>query len=425
MKVVIAGYGIEGRVSFEYWCGQGAEVAIADECDTLSVPANVTNVVLGSDAFSKLAGFDLIVRSPSVNPVKLPYGEAVWSAANEFFAKCPATIIGVTGTKGKGTTCSLITAILQASGQRVHLVGNIGIPALEVLPDIQPQDVVVYELSSFQLWDAKMSPHVAVVLMIEPDHLDVHQDMDEYVAAKSQIVRHQGADDLAIYHPTNQFAVEIAHSSESRAVRYGVIDDGQAYIKENNFFVQDTLICSVSALQIVGGHNQENACAAISAALAMGAHIEAVEPGLRSFHGLPHRLKFVRNVRDVSYYDDSIATTQGSAIAALRSFTQPCCIILGGSDKGVHYDEVVDECQTRGATVIAIGQTGDEVATLCRQAGVICHRITGRMDETVQKASEISEPDSVVILSPASASFDQYANYSNRGDEFVAAVETL
>lgn len=425
MKVVIAGYGIEGRVSFEYWRNQGVEVAIADERDTLSVPADATSAILGSDAFSKLADFDLIIRSPSVKPEKLPYGEAVWSATNEFFAKCPAPIIGVTGTKGKGTTCSLIAAILQVSDQKVHLVGNIGVPALQVLPNIQPQDVVVYELSSFQLWDAVASPHIAVVLMMEPDHLDIHKDMDEYLAAKSQIVRHQRADDLVIYHPTNQLSADIARAGESHAVRYAVPDDGQVYVKENNFFVQDTLICSVSELQIVGGHNQENACAAISAALAMGAHIEAVVPGLQSFHGLPHRLKFVRTVQGVSYYDDSIATTPGSAIAALRSFMQPCCIILGGSDKGVHYEDIVNECLAKQATVIAIGQTGDEIASLCNQAGVTYYRVTGRMNEAVQKASEVSQSGGVVILSPASASFDQYANYSNRGDEFVATVEAL
>lgn len=425
MKVVIAGYGIEGRVSFEYWRSQGADVAIADERDTLSVPADATSAILGSEAFSKLADFDLVVRSPSVSPSRLPYGEAVWSATNEFFSKCPAPIIGVTGTKGKGTVCSLVTAILQASGKRVHLVGNIGVPALQVLPDITPQDVVVYELSSFQLWDLHTSPHVAVVLMIEPDHLDVHQDMEEYVAAKSHIVQHQSADDLVLHHPTNEYSAQIAHSGESRTARYAVINDGQVYIKANNFFVQGTVICPVSDLKIVGAHNQENACAAISAALVMGAHIEDIGKGLQSFHGLPHRLRFVRTVADVAYYDDSIATTPGSAIAALNSFTEPCSIILGGSYKGVHYDDIVSVCQERQAIVIAIGQTGGDIASLCEKMGVICYRVTGKMNEVVQKASEVSKHGGVVILSPASASFDQYENYSNRGDEFVAAVEAL
>lgn len=425
MKVVIAGFGVEGQASLLYWHNQGAEVSIADERDTLRVPVEATHAILGADAFSQLDEFDLIIRSPSVNPAKLPYGDKVWSATNEFLAQCPAPIVGVTGTKGKGTTSSLIAAILRASRKTVHLVGNIGVPALEVLPNVTAEDVVVYELSSFQLWDAQKSPHVAVVLMIEPDHLDVHATMDEYVTAKSQIVRHQAQDDVVLYHPTNVFSAAIAEAGESHALRYAVPDDGQAYVKENTFFIQDIPICNVDALQIVGVHNQENACAAISAALAVGGIRESVEAGLRSFTGLPHRLKFVREVNGVSYYDDSIATTPGSAIAALRSFTVPRCIILGGSDKGVSYDDIVAECKTTNATVIAIGQTGNVIAELCARAGVSCYRETGLMNDVVARAAELATEGSVVILSPASASFDQYANYGDRGNQFVAAVEAL
>ena len=425
MKVVIAGFGVEGQASLLYWHNQGAEVSIADERDTLRVPVEATHAILGADAFSRLDEFDLIVRSPSVNPAKLPHGDKVWSATNEFLAQCPAPIVGVTGTKGKGTTSSLIAAILRASGKTVHLVGNIGVPALEVLPNITAEDVVVYELSSFQLWDAQKSPHVAVVLMIEPDHLDVHATMDEYVTAKSQIVRHQTHDDVVLYHPTNVFSAAIAEAAESHALRYAVPDDGQAYVKENTFFIQDIPICNVDALQIVGAHNQENACAAISAALAIGGIRESVEAGLRSFTGLPHRLKFVREVKGVAYYDDSIATTPGSAIAALHSFTVPRYIILGGSDKGASYDDVVAECKNTNATVIAIGQTGNVIAELCTQAGVSCYRETGLMNDVVARTSELATEGSVVILSPASASFDQYANYGDRGNQFVAAVEAL
>jgi len=425
MKIVIAGYGVEGKASFDYWCAKGAEVTIADERDSLSVPAEAAGAILGADAFAELGDFDLIIRSPSINPAKLPYGDKVWSATNEFLKECPAPIIGVTGTKGKGTTSSLTAAILEESGCVVHLVGNIGVPALQELASIKKDDIVVYEMSSFQLWDAHASPHIAVILMLEPDHLDVHTSFEEYIEAKSQIVRHQSSDDIALYHPTNQWSSEIAHSGPSQPVRYGIPDDGQVYVDSDAFYIEDTRICSVDALQLVGEFNQENACAAISAALAAGAERSAVEAGLQSFHGLDHRLKFVRTVDGVSYYDDSIATTPGSAIAALRSFTAPRFIILGGSSKGVEYDEIVAECRAANAVVIAIGQTGETIARLCAEQDVSCYRVTGRMNEVVEKVHDVAPEGSVVILSPASASFDQYDSYSHRGDQFVAAVEAL
>jgi UDP-N-acetylmuramoylalanine--D-glutamate ligase len=197
------------------------------------------------------------------------------------------------------------------------------------------------------------------------------------------------------------------------------------YVKENTFFVQDTVICGTDALQIPGVFNQENACAAISAALAAGAKIEFVEAGLRSFNGLPHRLKFVREVDGVRYFDDSIATTPGSATAALGALPGAKVIILGGSDKGGDYHDVVEACKRANASVIAIGQTGERIAALCQELGVDVVRETGGMRAVVKAAKVVAEQGGTVILSPASASFDQYKSYSDRGDQFVAAVEEL
>lgn len=426
MKIAIAGYGVEGEASYQYFADQGNDMTIVDEREEVlsKLPTGVKSQ-LGPNVFSNLMGYDQVIRTAGLNPSLIGTDGAVWSATNEFFAKCPAPIVGVTGTKGKGTTCSLIASILRASGQKVHLVGNIGVPALSVLPAIAPQDVVVYELSSFQLWDLKKSPQIAVVLMIEPDHLDVHASMDDYIAAKSHIVTHQSHDDIAIYHPTNQFTAQVVASAPGKVVRYAIADDDQAYVHEGKFFVNDTEICSVDALRIPGAFNQDNACAAISAALAAGANIDFVEAGLREFTGLPHRLKLVREVNDVTYYDDSIATTPGSAIAALSSFSKPKVIILGGSDKGADYREVVEACRNADAYVIAIGQTGKKIAELCQDLSVPVTREEGDMTAVVAAASSIAKPGSIVILSPASASFDQYKSYSDRGDQFIAAVEEL
>lgn len=426
MKVAIAGYGAEGESNYHYYSSRGDDVTIIDEQSTPSRPLpDGAKAVLGEGSFEQLAEYDLVVRTAGLNPHKLASSDNVWSATNEFFAQCPAPIIGVTGTKGKGTTCSLITSILRASGYKVHLVGNIGTPALSVLNEISPSDVVVYELSSFQLWDIQKSPHVAVVLMIEPDHLDVHADLDEYINAKANIARHQSSDDIVLYHPTNDSSARIAQASGGVRLRYAIADDNQVYVKGESFCVRDEVICDVSAVQLPGRHNLENACAAISAVLPFVTNLDYVEAGLREFTGLPHRLKFVREVNGVAYYDDSIATTPGSAIAALRSFDAGKVIILGGSDKGADYGEIIDECKNVNARVIAIGKTGERIEQLCHERGVEVTRVLGRMDEVVAAAQHHASSGEVVILSPASASFDQYKSYADRGEQFIMAVEAL
>lgn len=409
MKVAIAGYGVEGKASYGYWSKRADSVVIADQREEVAdLPADA-DAILGVDAFDQLAEFDLIIRSPSIQPDRLPYGDKVWSATNEFFAQCPAPIIGVTGTKGKGTTSSLIASILQAAGRTVHLVGNIGNPALESLPSITSDDVVVYELSSFQLWDIKKSPYVAVVLMIETDHLDVHASFDDYLEAKQGIAAHQKPYDTIIYNAQNQWSQQIAAVSNA----------------ENRISYPFDLGDLAKSVNLPGQHNLENASAAVAAARQFTDDNKAIAKGLAAFTGLPHRLKFVREVAGVKYYDDSIATTPGSALAALRAFEEPKVIILGGFDKGADYTEIVEQCEATNTQVVAIGQTGAVIAELCAKLGAVCQRIEDGMDQAVAKAHEMASSGSVVILSPASSSFDQYKSYVDRGDQFIAAVEQL
>lgn len=427
MKVAIAGYGVEGKVSYQYWQRLGHNVTIVDERDLspYDLPYG-TSSILGKNAFKALRDFELVIRTPSLPPSHIRTSGKVWSATNEFFANCPAPIIGVTGTKGKGTTASLIASILKSAGKTVHLVGNIGVPALEELPRITTDDIVVFELSSFQLWDLEKSPHIAVVLMIEPDHLDVHKNLDEYIEAKANICAHQRAEDLTIYHPANDYSRRIATKTAGQAKRYAIADDDQVYVKQNTFFVQDHAICPVEVLQLPGEHNAQNACAAISAARVFDASDEVVAKGLRSFTGLPHRLKRVREVRGVTYYDDSIATTPGSALAALRAFSEPKLLILGGKDKGGDYRELIEECKATDTHVLAIGANGKMIAKLCQKQHVAVTDLTGKnMSEIVQQAQELAGSGAVVILSPAASSFDMFKSYADRGEQFVAAVEGL
>ena len=310
MKIAIAGYGIEGQENFRYWSRLPEnQVTIVDEKGTgAPIPEGVASIV-GPHAFKQLEGFDLVIRTAGLAPHKISTNGKIWSATNEFFEKCPAPIIGVTGSKGKGTTCSLIASILQEAGQKVWLVGNIGISALSVLDQIQPDDIVVYELSSFQLWDLQRSPQVAVVLFIEREHLDVHASMEEYVEAKAQITRHQIPGDILIYNADNQYSKHIARSSVAQKIGYP--SDEAAHVVDGWFYYGQQQLVSVDTLTIPGVHNIDNALAAIDAAWPFTQDVNAIESGLSDFTGLPHRLAFVDTVNDVDYYDDSIATTPG------------------------------------------------------------------------------------------------------------------
>jgi UDP-N-acetylmuramoylalanine--D-glutamate ligase len=439
MKVAIAGFGAEGRASLSYWDTLENDVTVVDERETIDDLPEAVETILGPDAFSQLGDFDLVVRTAGLSPHKIVTNGKVWSATNEFFAKCPAPIIGVTGTKGKGTTASLIASILSAAGKTVHLVGNIGTPALEVLPSITSRDVVVYELSSFQLWDLEKSPFIAVVLMIEPDHLDTHQSFDEYIASKANIRRHQGMDDYCIYHPTNKWSQQIATTGpdtparaewDARAGRYGIADDGQVYVKENTFFTQDTAICSVDALQLPGMHNQENACAALSVALHFTKINAVMERGLSSFKGLPHRLEFVRELYDVAYYNDSFSSAPGATIAAIKAFDRPEILILGGTDKGADFTELAQAISDNHQVkqLVIMGVIRQKLADFLKEQGVtvamdIVDATT--MQEVITHAREYAESGDIIILSPACASFDMFKNFYDRGDQFRSIVQAL
>lgn len=431
MKIAIAGFGAEGRSNYRYFARQDHEVVIVDEHEISDAPVDAS-IITGKDAFSRLKGFDMVVRTAGLAPRKITTDGVIWSATNEFFDKCPASIIGVTGSKGKGTTASLTASILREAGQTVHLLGNIGVPALDVLEKIAPDDIVVYEMSSFQLWDLKKSPNVAVVLMIEPDHLDVHADFDEYIAAKANIRKYQTQEDICFYHPTNIFSKQIATiAGDQNACAYNDSSDSRSvYVSDGNFITDDCIICPTSALQLPGIHNLDNACAAICAALEYTSDWGAVDRGLRAFHGLNHRLKFVREVSGVKYYDDSIATTPGSAIAAMKAFDQTKVLILGGSSKGADFTELARTAAAQSVShVILIGSEADSIERAFTQyaanVSVSNLGVATNMKVVVTEAAKQARPNDVIVLSPACASFGMFKNYSDRGDQFIAAVEAL
>jgi UDP-N-acetylmuramoylalanine--D-glutamate ligase len=433
MKIAIAGYGLEGEENYKYWAAQGShDITIVDERETPSheLPEGVPTL-LGPGVFEQLNGFDLVIRTAGLAPYKIKTDGKVWSATNEFFEKCPAKIIGVTGTKGKGTMSSLIAALFEAAGEKVWLVGNIGISAIKVLDQIGSEDIVVFEISSFQLWDLERSPHTAVVGLIEPDHLNVHIDMEDYVNAKAHIRLYQTDGDICIYHPTNHYSHQIATSvTHGKIQRYGIADDGGVYERDGEFQQKDEVICPTDLLQLIGQHNIENACAAITVARLHGLSINAIEDGLKLFKGLPHRLELVRKFAGVDYYNDSFSSAPPASVAAVKSFTSPEIVIVGGTDKANDFSILIDtiKSQSNIKEVVIIGEIRQKLAEQFAVANISAKVTTldaQTMDEIVQYAVHQAEPGDVVLLSPGTASYDMFRDFYDRGDQFRNIVNKL
>lgn len=429
MKVAIAGYGVEGTASYQYWLGLGAEVTIFDQKpnEDLEIPSGV-DTQLGPDVFSQMQGYDIVIRTPGLNPRHITTDGKIWSATNEFFEKCPAQIIGVTGTKGKGTTCSLIAQILQAAGKTVHLLGNIGTPALEVLPSIKDDDIVVFELSSFQLWDIEKSPHIAVVLMVESDHMNVHEGMEDYVLAKANIVKFQISSDVLIHHPTNKNSLKIASLSKAQKQPYLV--EPAAEIKESTLIIDGHTICDVSEIGLIGVHNQENVCAAVTAAWNVTNDVSAIKQGVTQFQGLPHRIENICTKDDVTFYDDSYSANPSATLAAIKCFKQPIVLILGGYDRKQSYDELAKRVvEFKNIThVVTVGQTELAVKQSLLNAGYEPAQIVSGgvdFDSVVKTAADLASSGDVVLLSPGSPSFDMFKNFEERGKIFKLIVEKL
>ncbi|MDO8335340.1 MAG: UDP-N-acetylmuramoyl-L-alanine--D-glutamate ligase [Candidatus Saccharibacteria bacterium] len=425
MKIALLGYDVENASAYQYLKLKypDARFTIYDQRENPAreIPDGV-EFVGGLKDFQGIEA-DISVRTPGVALSKVQVSGELTTATKLFFDKCPAPIIGVTGTKGKGTTCTLIYEILKAAGKKVFLVGNIGTPALDIIDQVTPDSIVVYELSSFQLWDLDKSPHIAVLLMIDSEHLDVHADLKDYIKAKSNIIAHQTSNDIAIYYNDNETSRLIGESAPGKKVPF------TALVSEGNITIEGKVVAhSIRDVKLVGKHNLQNVYAAITAAWHYTQDTEIIASVLRNFTGLPHRLTFVSQVGDVQYYDDSISTTPASTIAALKSFHQPKVVILGGRSKGADFSELAHYLTTDNVKAILVGGEADNLQASLQQAGFSNFENLGSdtdMQAIVKRASELVESGGVVLLSPACSSIGMFKNYADRGDKFISAVKSL
>jgi UDP-N-acetylmuramoylalanine--D-glutamate ligase len=428
VKVAIVGFGVEGQSAYRYLSAQAdVDITVYHKDRPADLPADV-KVVEEANA-SELMGFDVVFRSPPVRPDSLHTDGRVTTVTEEFISLFGTErFIGVTGSKGKGTMSALVHAMLDTAGKRVHLAGNIGLPALDLLPDLKDGDYVVLELSSFQLWAMQKSPHIAIVGMITPDHLDVHGDFDDYINAKANIARHQTSEDVIVYHPTNEHSKWIADQSPA-AIKLRYATPEAAHIEDGYFVIAEQKVCKISDVQIPGKHNLENICAALTAAWQVTQDTEALARAIREYKGLEHRIEFVRNIGGVDYYDDSFAASTSAAVVAAQAFEAPKVMVLGGYDRGIDLSEMVDElAQTNLRKVLLIGQTAPKLHELFAAAGkgdLVEELGAASMTDIVAKAQAAAQKGDVVVLSPGSASFDMFKDYKVRGNQFKEAVRAL
>lgn len=445
-KVAVLGIGVSNTPVIDMLLSLGAHVSahdikerealgpIADELEEKGV-----HLVLGKGYLDK-PDTDIIFRAPGIRPdhhaivAAVENGAILTSEMSEFFDLCPAKIIAVTGSDGKTTTTTIISKLLEAEGKRVFLGGNIGRPLLPIVDQMTSDDWAVVELSSFQLQTMRRSPDVAVITNITPNHLNWHVDMDEYIDAKLNILRYQSTLGRAVLNfedPITRAAADIAVGEHIFFTSKRVPDDphGYVYEKDGGIYLDGDKVIDTSDIMIPGRHNVENYMAAIAATKGIVSP-DAVRNVATSFGGVEHRNEFVRELDGVKYYNSSIDSSPTRTIAALRSYNQKLIVLCGGYDKNIPYEPLAEPLCERAKLVIITGATAPKIMAALEACPTYKKDhptivLAEDYGQAVDIARERAESGDIVLLSPASASFDAFKNFEERGNFFKNKVNSL
>ena len=449
-RVAVLGIGISNTPLIKYLAAIGVDITAFDKSEEKDLKDQLKaldglkiNYSLGKSYLSNLKGFDVIFKTPKVRydipelVAEESRGAEVTSEMEVFCNLCPARIFAVTGSDGKTTTTSLINEMLKGQGFKCWLGGNIGTPLLDKLDEIDENDMVVLELSSFQLHTMKCRLNTAIITNMSPNHLDVHESMNEYIDAKKNIFRYQTEADHLILNYDNDITRSFAQEAKGKVVffsRTKALEEGM--ILENNNFIYKTdrkseSILAADEIFLPGVHNIENYLAAATA-VAEYVDSEVIRQVARSFKGVEHRNEFVRELKGIKFYNDSIGSSPTRTIATMKSFKQKLILITGGYDKNIPYDDMGKILTEQVKCLVLIGQTGALIEKVFydemeksgkgREIAVFkCHTL----EEAVEKAYSNAVENDIVLLSPASASFDMFANFEVRGNRFKEIVNNL
>ena len=446
-KVAFIGAGVSHKALIPEFAAMGAQVTLCDKKESLADFGDYADTLrqcgaalsLGAHYTDGFAGQDIIMRTPGYMYTEpalqaaVAAGTTVTSEVELFFRFCPCEIVAVTGSDGKTTTTTLIAKCFEAAGRRVHLGGNIGAALLPMLPQVRPEDVAVVELSSFQLMSMRQSPTVAVVTNVTPNHLDHHKDMQEYIDAKRNILLYQVPPCRAVLGYENEVSRAMQADCKGEQVWFTRLHetDNGAFLRADGMLCYAekgvvTPILAQSEIRLRGLHNIENLLAA-AAAVWGRVPVEAIRQVGSTFTGVEHRIEPVRQLDGVLYYNDSIGTSPTRTIAGLRSFDQKLILIAGGYDKKIPYEPLAPEILAHVKHLVLMGATGPRIEAAVRAlpdfaaSGLVIDH-AGNMEEAVALARAAARPGDVVMLSPASASFDLYPNFEARGRHFKQVV---
>lgn len=432
-KVAIIGLGVSNLPLLDYLYNLGCKdvVLFNDKEISVDVSKYGYQVYEGDGYLDHLVGFDIIFRAPGCLPSQEELvrekerGAYITTEVEEVLKLSPAKTIGVTGSDGKTTTTTLIDLVLRSNGYKTYLGGNIGVPLFTKIGEMTKDDVVVLELSSFQLMDMDVSPDIAVITNISPNHLDKHKDYQEYIDAKKCIFKNNDNGILVLNHD-NEITSKF---TSSREIRYF-----SRYEETNAFYVMNGMICykgkevfDTKKLHIRGVHNHENICACMSAVIDM-VDMEKSFQAISEFKGVEHRLEFVREVDGVKWYNDSVSSSPTRTIAGLNSYNERIVLIAGGYDKNLDYTPLARPILDKVSKLILFGATKNKIyqAVMNEKTNEnIDIYVEDGLDEVIARAREVAVPGEVVLFSPASASFDMFKNFADRGDKFKEKVRSL
>ena len=448
-KVAVIGLGVSNTPLLEYLHNLETKVTVFDNRTIETIDKHALGRVyeydmktaLGENSLSELVGFDIIFRSPSCMPTKpeiqaeLARGAILTSEIEMTMELCPGKVIAVTGSDGKTTTTSLIYEILKQQGYSCYLGGNIGIPLFTKIPEMTPEDIVVLELSSFQLMNMKISPDIAVITNITPNHLDIHGSYDEYIEAKENIFQYQNENGIVVLNYDNDITKNMQEKIKGKTILFSSkekLENG--YIADNEIikFCENGLrrhIIDTKNILLKGNHNHENICAALAATSTL-ADIDNQIKAIANFKGVEHRLEFVRELDGVKWYNDSIGSSPTRTIAGLKSFEESIVLIAGGYDKHLEYEPLAKPIIEKVSNLILLGQTSEKIykaveRELKSENKTLPIYKCQTLEEAVQRAKNLAKEGEVVLLSPASAAFDMFKNFAQRGEIYKELVKKL